>query len=110
MARLASFPKAHTTYSYLCTHLLNEEEVFDSDFASTDEEAAQEDEAAAEKDIVAEERQARRVCFFSISIANSTKMFELLLVREAAHIQGCRSSNRNATSSHERNWSNSVHE
>ncbi|KAL5534739.1 hypothetical protein ACEPAG_1203 [Sanghuangporus baumii] len=38
----------------------DEEEVFDSDFQSTDEEADQEDEFAAERELAAEEKQARK--------------------------------------------------
>lgn len=43
--------------------VIDEAEVFDSDFESTDEEAAQEDEAAGEKQIVEEEKQTKRVCY-----------------------------------------------
>ncbi|KAI5118518.1 hypothetical protein M0805_007687 [Coniferiporia weirii] len=38
----------------------DEDEVFDSDFRSTDEEAMKEDEAAGEKEVVEEEKHARR--------------------------------------------------
>lgn len=41
--------------------LSDEEEVFDSDFQSTDDEAAHDEEAAAEKEAEEEERQERRV-------------------------------------------------
>ena len=50
--------------------LVDEEEVFDSDFASTDEE--QEAEDAGEQAMIAEEKEARRVCFHNF---HSTYLF-----------------------------------
>ena len=43
------------------TRFLDEEEVFDSDFQSTDEEAVQDEEATAEKQFADQEKQERRV-------------------------------------------------
>jgi len=41
---------------------LDEEDVFESDFASTDEEAAAEDVDTGERAVQDEEKKARRVC------------------------------------------------
>ena len=41
--------------------MLDQVEIFDSDFESTDEDVAQEDEAVGEKQIIEEEKQIRRV-------------------------------------------------
>ena len=41
--------------------ILDQVEIFDSDFESTDEDVAQEDEAVGEKQIIEEEKQIRRV-------------------------------------------------
>jgi hypothetical protein len=43
---------------------LDEEDVFESDFASTDDEAAAEDVDTGEKAVEDEERRARRVCIY----------------------------------------------
>ena len=45
--------------------MLDQVEIFDSDFESTDEDVAQEDEAVGEKQIIEEEKQIRRVCYMS---------------------------------------------
>lgn len=47
---------------------LDEEDVFESDFASTDDEAAADDIDTGEKTVEDEERRARRVCiYYSLS-------------------------------------------
>jgi len=45
----------------LCLHL-DEEDIFESDFASTDDEAAAEDVDTGERAVEDEHRRARRVC------------------------------------------------
>lgn len=46
---------------------IDEEEVFDSDFQSTDDEAVLVEENAAEKAVADEERQQRKVCVNFVS-------------------------------------------
>jgi len=53
----------------------DEEDVFGSDFESTDEEAGKEDEEAGDKAVQDEEKRARKVCIFvSARLGISSKL------------------------------------
>jgi hypothetical protein len=62
---------AQNWYALNISVLLEEEDIFESDFESTDEETAQQEGESGERIVEDEEKQARKVClpaFFLISI------------------------------------------
>ena len=60
-------------FTFESTHSgVDEEDVFESDFESTDEEAAKEEEQAGDKAVQDEERRAKKVCTSVSLCLNST--------------------------------------